>query len=698
MADAILRSLIRQGRPRTSLAPGTLGFQVPAALTAAGDVAYNSLFAFMQRPGWLLPTPHTPTPAVTYYIDPVSGADGAAGTSGAPWQTLAGAISNLGTLTWPVIGDVVLALRAGTYQGASGDQQTVEITFNNTNRRPHQNRWLVIQPDVGVDRADVVIKPPSGATGSKNAVKTYDSGTSWFGEYVQLRDLTIDGEATRKGNGDTVGVYVNQTPNFQVVRCHIKGIKAGDTSPTPTSKAQGIFGDTTSTGLLVWQCLIEDVGTTTGTINIQEHGIYAGGHGSAIIGNVIHTIPNGFAIQVYNGSPIDDVIVAANTVVAGSGIEKSCLVVPGSGSRQRIINNIFQGATEYGVEFVPATFTGTGNVISNNIMHSNGSGARSHASPAGWTITNESTADPLLVSPPSDVHPGTGSPAIDAASQAYSPTADYEGTVWTVADIGALEFTAAGGQSVAITFAAETDTAQALVHAKRKAIGFPTETDTALTLGRVKRRAITFATETDTALALNRRKVKAISFASESDAAQPLTRVKRKTISLATETDTALTMTRAAGLSASITFAAETDSASTLGRVKSRAITLAAETDSAQAITRTKRQAISFATETDTTLPLGRLKARTITFATETDTAFAVGRIKRASILLAAELDTAQPITAQQPKFILVTTATELDNALSVSAIGGSGGGSSNPGNPRSGWFRHYHKRRKHGR
>lgn len=396
---------------------------------AAGDLARAELFGWQRAPGWLLPTPHVPAPVLSFYVDPVSGNDSTGnGTSAAPWQTFEGAVSNLRTASasapsaWPRVGDVMLYLKAGTYQAAAASQQTVEITFNNAARAPHENRWFIVQPAPGVSRDDVIVKPPAGATGSKYAIKTYDSVTAWFGSYVQLRDLTIDGEATRKGLGDTIGVYVNQTPFFQVVGLHVKGMKAGDSSPTPTTKAQGIFSDSLSTDLLVWESTVEDIGTTTGTIDAQEHGIYAGGHRSSIVGNVVHSMPNGFSIQVYSsGAAINDTLISANTVVAGAGIEKSCIILPGHGSRQRVVNNILQGAGQYGIEFVPATFTGSGNVIDRNISHNNVAGARSHASPAGWTITNDSTSDPLLTSPPTNVTPASGSPAIGAGAAGYTP-------------------------------------------------------------------------------------------------------------------------------------------------------------------------------------------------------------------------------------------------------------------------------------
>jgi hypothetical protein len=385
-------------------------------------------------------TPHAINAVSYFYVAP-TGSDTNTGTQASPWLTFQGALNNLrdGTngASWPSTGDVVLMFRAGTYQAASTAGITADIAFNNAARAPAADRWLIIKPEPGSE-GQVVVKPPDGTNVSKQAIKTFHNGTSFFARYIQFRELIITGDNVARGvtNNDVIGIYINQTPNIDIIGNDIFGLVV---TAGASSKAQGIYCDTASTDVCIWWNKVSMVGSATGTLDIQEHCIYASGDRNDIVGNVVHTAPNGYGIQFYDsGAAIADCIVAHNTVVGT--IEKSCLVVPGLATGFKVANNIFMGATQYGIEFFPATFTGSGNEIHNNVYNGNTLGNRSHATPAGWTIDTEWVGLPRFVSTKAKdlriVRDGMGL-AHERGDFRFTPPRDLDGNQFTHAQLGA---------------------------------------------------------------------------------------------------------------------------------------------------------------------------------------------------------------------------------------------------------------------
>lgn len=184
-------------------------------------------------------------------------------------------------------------------------------------------------------------------------------------------------------------------------------------------------------------------------------------------------------------------------------------------------------------------------------------------------------------------------------------------------------------QTVAITRAAETDTAQAATAAKTEAVTAAGEADTAHPLGEAKQAATSRATETDTARGVTAAKAAPSGRAGEADTARPATALKGEAAGRATETDAAQ----------GITF------------TSADPITAAAEHDTATPTLAVKAGIAGRATEQDATHPATAAKTATVTAATETDTAQDTGVSETPTVpgLLTATGQTAVLATSAAP-------------------------------------------------
>jgi hypothetical protein len=395
--------------------------------------------------GDALPALHTPNVGLTYYVNATTGNDTTGtGASGAPWASLQKAYTYLrDTATWPTNQDILIEVAAGTYQ-RDAQQYTLDTWYNGTGRQPTATQWVIWNFAPGA-----VVKLPSGTspTTHKGAMRL-DTVSSGVSSYQMFIGMEIDGEQTRTNStGDAVGVYFSgSTSNVQLVDCVIHGIYAMDTDDgSPTSKAQGVTGGTTATGHILWGCELYDIGTLAGTITIQEHAVYLSGDDCSVVGCVIYDIPNGYGVQFYDsGNAIVGSMVASSTIAS---VGQSCIVVPGHGSDLIIKNNILvegrgdAGTSDgHGVEYVPNTATGSGNVIANNIFYDHAQ-ADIETTLAGWTYSDNTTADPLFTDYASrDFTLQSGSPAIGHADESYSTVTDFAGVTRDgTPDAGAYE-------------------------------------------------------------------------------------------------------------------------------------------------------------------------------------------------------------------------------------------------------------------
>ena len=222
---------------------------------------------------------------------------------------------------------------------------------------------------------------------------------------------------------------------------------------------------------------------------------------------------------------------------------------------------------------------------------------------------------------------------------------------------------AGGPQIIAVTQAAEVETAQAIGKAKVKAVGQAVEVETAQAITPRKTRAVGQATETETSQALAKAKVKAVAQAAETEAAQTAGRVKTRAVAQAVEVETAQTIVVAGG---QIGSAVETETAQPVGARKGAAVAPVSETETAQALTVRKTRATAQATETETAQPLAKAKVKAATQATETETAQAIARRKTLTVGQAVEVEQAQAIQPLGDKTIPVGAAVEVETAQPV--------------------------------
>lgn len=200
----------------------------------------------------------------------------------------------------------------------------------------------------------------------------------------------------------------------------------------------------------------------------------------------------------------------------------------------------------------------------------------------------------------------------------------------------------AGGGSIAITAATETDTAQPIASNQQAVVGLASETDSAIAIASSQRATLGLASETDSAQALAAHQAQTIGLASETDAAQPISTGAVVSVGLASETDTAQAL--ASNQAASVGLVSETDTAQSISVTGAGTLGTASETDTAQALVANQSATVGLASETDTAQPISRVEFITVGLASETDTAQPIVSLQRASISPALETDTAQEI------------------------------------------------------
>jgi hypothetical protein len=198
--------------------------------------------------------------------------------------------------------------------------------------------------------------------------------------------------------------------------------------------------------------------------------------------------------------------------------------------------------------------------------------------------------------------------------------------------------------------AVETGTAQPVTGRTLKLIGQPVETDVAQTVGRVRARVLGQLVEADTAQPVTGRTVKTVGQAVDTEVAQPVTGRSVRVLGQASETGTAQPVAvPAAGI---ISQTVEVDAAQPVGRLEHKTIGQAVETSTALTVTRVHRRTLGQPAELDVAQPLGRLTTKAVGQALEVGVAQPIARRHTRVLAQVTEASVAQPVVARTVKTI----------------------------------------------
>jgi hypothetical protein len=317
------------------------------------------------------------------------------------------------------------------YKAPSTEQATLWTDFSSAATAPAPDRYLIWRKDPAYSQRPV-IKNPDGASGNKMGVII---GSSALNSHQVFSGLELDGERVRKGSGIGAvlafylsGTSADSNTGIEILNTKIHGFRAtlGD-----GNTAEGVFADDGSSYLLFDQVEVYDIGVADDPVNLSSHGLYLQSHHNQITNSIFRDNPNGFGIQLYNGGAVSmDGTIVANVTMHNNG--GSGLLLHGDASNVALknlitSNHVWNGNSSWGIQFYPApTGKASGSTLDHVLYYTNFTN-RSHA-PAGWTISNERTADPLYVNAGAgDVHLLGGSPALGYTDTAYSPAVDFDG-------------------------------------------------------------------------------------------------------------------------------------------------------------------------------------------------------------------------------------------------------------------------------
>jgi hypothetical protein len=378
---------------------------------------------------------HTWNIGQQWYVDALNGSDTSGnGSAGSPWQSLQKAADYLRTTaTWPVGRDVAVNIRpTAAYKAPSTKQATLWTDFTSKARAPAANRYLIWRIDPRYSGRARIINP-DGVVGNKMGVMV---GSNALNSYQIFSGLELNGERVRKGSGPggSCGFYLsgtaaNSNTRIEVLDTKIHGFRIGTFAENEHS--QGMFVDQGGSFLLLDQLEVYDIGAKDDADDNSAHGIYVQSPDVQITNSIFRDNPNGYGAHFYNGG-------AATTprlVIANSTFNNnfsSGILVHGDEDHVTFKNLIItghyrRGNSSWGVEFFPAPTGGaSGSVIDHVLYYHNY--ANHWPAPAGWTISNEKSADPRFVNAAAgDLHLLAGSPALGFADGVFSPAVDFDG-------------------------------------------------------------------------------------------------------------------------------------------------------------------------------------------------------------------------------------------------------------------------------
>ena len=216
------------------------------------------------------------------------------------------------------------------------------------------------------------------------------------------------------------------------------------------SQASGAPGNDYSKNIIISNNVLTGPCQTLGLCS--ESGATSYLDGITIENNII-TPTGGFdAIFMYHNDVANyfkNILIRHNTIYT-SGSSSSCFYV-GSGVTSAYItnivvaNNIFMVSSSGNSNLINAQGIASTNpdfLMYNNLFYKvGGGGTTNFLSGDGYMGTGYITSNPLLVSPGTDFHLQSGSPAINAGSTTYTTTYDFDGYLRdSQPDIGAYEY------------------------------------------------------------------------------------------------------------------------------------------------------------------------------------------------------------------------------------------------------------------
>ncbi len=394
--------------------------------------------------GDLLPALYTPSYSTQLYVDTVAGNDTTGtGAIGAPWKTVQKAQDYIkATLTWPGSGDIAVYCKQGTYQAASG-QETLLVNYPTVGKRPSTNQRVIWQPWPGSEGL-VKFENPAGTDQSKYCVRFNGAAANPAGFTSFLGIEFYGGDVVRGVNtsGTSLAVYVNDTTgnstDITFDGCWFHGFKASGAA----ASAQAFQVESGGDNFRLLNFRVYDIGTDTGTIDNQEHGFYCQASTPWLHNGLIYNIPNGYAMQFFNGDAGQG---AKITHVTADGAYASAVIIDDSLNNVVIANCIFtnsvgRGGSSYAIEFYPAGTPGTNNQVINLVHYGNQGGLRSSTPASGWTW-HERNEDPGFKST-TDRTLKPSSRSISFAASSYSSFTDLNGVARPAGheDAGAFEY------------------------------------------------------------------------------------------------------------------------------------------------------------------------------------------------------------------------------------------------------------------
>jgi len=376
-----------------------------------------------------------------YYLS-ASGSDGMGdGTQSKPWATINYANSKLGSRGYPLgVGGTVVHVADGIYNvtcsanctagyGGEAIRTTVSGDASARVRWISDNRW-----GAHIVSSGYTWTPGKGIGAANGAASTWSNA----GDYVDIIgfDITGDGQIGIKNDGSYVRTLSNHIHNITAPGA-CEGFSGGSAGIDDTDNSSGRNNDAIGN----W---IHDIGNLKHPCASGGHGLYQAAYGGKLQNNLIYRV-QGYGVHMWHRAT--NISVTFNTVFQGYG----GIVVGGSGgskndftavSNNIFVNNLTSGISEEGS-------VGDHNTYANNITSGNDNNLSLVSGHSAIRTINAAASTVFLnwqLDGSGNYHLKETSPAIDAASSAYTVGTDFDGGVRPVNglyDIGCYEYKSA---------------------------------------------------------------------------------------------------------------------------------------------------------------------------------------------------------------------------------------------------------------